>query len=268
MTLTMEVSTDRPQKGVKKTERLCAFFRAFTFNNHIKHRAKHAKPALKSIFVVISQVCEKGSALSEPCPVAVPCLPSPQTLTSLRPSPPPSPLHRRPPPQFSLTPTSAPAVHKKPHAPKRFLCPITREVMTDPVTAADGHTYDRAAILRWFLTRGRTSPLTGLSLLATTLTSNLRLRKEIAHWRAEQRQRAAVSDPEPEPLAAAAVAAARRGAWDAAHLPWRTISASDKDWVRDSCRGRGRKLRTRRGVCTGSWSAAPPPPPTCVVCCC
>lgn len=30
-----------------------------------------------------------------------------------------------------------------------FICPITRELITDPVIAADGHTYDRAAIEQW-----------------------------------------------------------------------------------------------------------------------
>ena len=31
-------------------------------------------------------------------------------------------------------------------APRGFLCPITLQVMRDPVIAADGHTYDRSSI--------------------------------------------------------------------------------------------------------------------------
>lgn len=38
-----------------------------------------------------------------------------------------------------------------------FSCPITRELMRDPVIAADGHTYDREAIEMW-LRNHDTSP--------------------------------------------------------------------------------------------------------------
>jgi hypothetical protein len=33
---------------------------------------------------------------------------------------------------------------------RSFVCPITSCVMTDPVTALDGHTYERSAIERWW----------------------------------------------------------------------------------------------------------------------
>jgi len=43
------------------------------------------------------------------------------------------------------------------------LCPITGGVMRDPVVAADGHTYERAALMKWFRTcRRRQCQLTGL----------------------------------------------------------------------------------------------------------
>lgn len=32
-----------------------------------------------------------------------------------------------------------------------FLCPITFELMIDPVIASDGHTYERSAIEKWYL---------------------------------------------------------------------------------------------------------------------
>jgi len=38
-----------------------------------------------------------------------------------------------------------------------FCCPITRSLMSDPVLAGDGHTYDRTAIERW-LRSHKTSP--------------------------------------------------------------------------------------------------------------
>lgn len=42
-------------------------------------------------------------------------------------------------------------------------CPITQSFMSDPVTTADGHTYERSAIDQW-LRRRRTSPLTNENL--------------------------------------------------------------------------------------------------------
>nr|XP_058954855.1 WD repeat, SAM and U-box domain-containing protein 1-like isoform X1 [Pocillopora verrucosa] len=56
--------------------------------------------------------------------------------------------------------------------PDEFLCPITREIMTDPVIAADGYTYERASIDEW-LTSGRlTSPMTNAPLKNSSLTPN------------------------------------------------------------------------------------------------
>ncbi|CAE8616269.1 unnamed protein product [Polarella glacialis] len=52
-----------------------------------------------------------------------------------------------------------------------FLCPITHDVMTDPVVSADGYTYERSAISRWFET-SRKSPVTGQSLPHTDLVAN------------------------------------------------------------------------------------------------
>ena len=39
------------------------------------------------------------------------------------------------------------------NAPADFFCPISLELMRDPVMAYDGHSYERAAIERWFATR-------------------------------------------------------------------------------------------------------------------
>ncbi|CAK9216997.1 unnamed protein product [Sphagnum troendelagicum] len=48
----------------------------------------------------------------------------------------------------------------QPHFPAEFIDCITQEVMQDPVITADGHTYERSAILRWLQTHD-TSPITG-----------------------------------------------------------------------------------------------------------
>eukprot|EP01047_Picozoa_sp_COSAG01_P075499 COSAG01_NODE_12955_length_1657_cov_2.930680_2_plen_162_part_00 len=47
--------------------------------------------------------------------------------------------------------------------PDSFNCPITKSIMRDPVTTADGHSYEREAIQEW-LQRNDTSPLTGAPL--------------------------------------------------------------------------------------------------------
>lgn len=50
--------------------------------------------------------------------------------------------------------------------PASFLCPISQELMCDPVVCTDGHSYDRTNISRWLRTNG-TSPKTGLRLIRT-----------------------------------------------------------------------------------------------------
>jgi len=55
--------------------------------------------------------------------------------------------------------------------PNEFLCPITHELMIDPVCASDGYTYERKAIEEW-LTKKQTSPILNLSIKDTPLYSN------------------------------------------------------------------------------------------------
>ena len=66
--------------------------------------------------------------------------------------------------------------------PDAFLDPVFGEIMVDPVITCDGHTFERAAVERWFQTRP-SNPLTGADLTSTTLTPNITLRKAIADWR-------------------------------------------------------------------------------------
>eukprot|EP00727_Mastigamoeba_balamuthi_P004697 m51a1_g14225 putative u-box domain-containing protein 54 (368) ;mRNA; f:195413-196583 len=65
-----------------------------------------------------------------------------------------------------------------------FLCPITLEVMQDPVVAADGFTYEREAIATWIRTGRRTSPCTNLPLEHTDLVPNHALAAIIRDWAA------------------------------------------------------------------------------------
>ncbi|XP_061669915.1 WD repeat, SAM and U-box domain-containing protein 1 isoform X2 [Syngnathoides biaculeatus] len=67
--------------------------------------------------------------------------------------------------------------------PDEFLCPITRELMREPVLAADGYSYEKEAIVMWISTKNRSSPMTNLPLLTTLLTPNHTLKMAIARWR-------------------------------------------------------------------------------------
>lgn len=65
--------------------------------------------------------------------------------------------------------------------PPSFLCPIGKEIMRDPVTTVDGHSYERASIERW-LARNSTSPATGTELHSKTLAPNHALRNSMEEW--------------------------------------------------------------------------------------
>uniref|UniRef100_A0A4W4EXZ9 WD repeat, SAM and U-box domain-containing protein 1 n=2 Tax=Electrophorus electricus TaxID=8005 RepID=A0A4W4EXZ9_ELEEL len=66
--------------------------------------------------------------------------------------------------------------------PDEYLCPITHEVMKDPVIAADGYSYEREAIESWIGTKSRSSPMTNLPLQTTLLTPNRTLKMAIFRW--------------------------------------------------------------------------------------
>ena len=65
--------------------------------------------------------------------------------------------------------------------PAEFLCPITQEIMVDPVVGIDGHTYERAAIVKW-LALHATSPQTRQPMAASCLAPNWALKHMIADY--------------------------------------------------------------------------------------
>ena len=67
------------------------------------------------------------------------------------------------------------------NTPPEFLCPITLEVMRDPVLCDDGHSYERATILRWLATNP-TSPTTRAPMSVTTVRPNDALKSAIDRW--------------------------------------------------------------------------------------
>ena len=71
-------------------------------------------------------------------------------------------------------------------------CPITGFPMVEPVVAADGHTYERAAIARWLKTSDK-SPMTGSILLHKELVPNYGLMSSVQEAAARERQAAAAA---------------------------------------------------------------------------
>ena len=69
----------------------------------------------------------------------------------------------------ALEPAPAPDVNEPPN---HILCPITMDVISDPVVAEDGHTYERRAIKTWFKQGNQTSPITRAPLDSTKLIPN------------------------------------------------------------------------------------------------
>ncbi|KAF3957450.1 hypothetical protein ACB098_07G100400 [Castanea mollissima] len=66
--------------------------------------------------------------------------------------------------------------------PYHFRCPISLELMCDPVTVSTGQTYDRASIESWVATGNTTCPVTRAPLTDFTLIPNHTLRRLIQDW--------------------------------------------------------------------------------------
>ncbi|XP_074307885.1 U-box domain-containing protein 9-like [Silene latifolia] len=66
--------------------------------------------------------------------------------------------------------------------PDEFRCPISREIMKDPVVLATGQTYDRPFIYKWLKDGHRTCPQTQQVLSHTVLTPNHLVQELIAQW--------------------------------------------------------------------------------------
>lgn len=62
--------------------------------------------------------------------------------------------------------------------PEQFKCPISMEIMTDPVICSDGITYERESILKW-TERHTTSPMTRQQINKDMLFPNIALKQLI-----------------------------------------------------------------------------------------
>ncbi|KAJ8753508.1 hypothetical protein K2173_022749 [Erythroxylum novogranatense] len=66
--------------------------------------------------------------------------------------------------------------------PKDFHCPISLELMTDPVTISTGQTYDRSSIQKWLKAGNTICPKTGERLSGAEMVPNISLRKLIQQF--------------------------------------------------------------------------------------
>ncbi|XP_039144937.1 protein spotted leaf 11-like [Dioscorea cayenensis subsp. rotundata] len=80
------------------------------------------------------------------------------------------------------TTTDDDAKHLAPVIPDDFRCPISLELMEDPVIVASGQTYERRCIKKWLEGGHDTCPKTQLKLPNMSLTTNYVLRSLISQW--------------------------------------------------------------------------------------
>lgn len=87
--------------------------------------------------------------------------------------------------QGMMKATSAPAMARTDGSylvPASFRCPLTEEVMLDPVRAADGFVYERSAIEQWLQLGRKRSPMTNEALAHPYLIPQQEQRSSIEAW--------------------------------------------------------------------------------------
>ncbi|CAH8385983.1 unnamed protein product [Eruca vesicaria subsp. sativa] len=83
-----------------------------------------------------------------------------------------------------LTPaiTSSSSEEEEIVIPSQFQCPISYDLMKDPVIIASGITYDRENIEKWFESGNKTCPVTNTVLTTLEQTPNHAIRRMIQEW--------------------------------------------------------------------------------------
>jgi hypothetical protein len=72
--------------------------------------------------------------------------------------------------------------------PEEFICPISLEIMKDPVICEDGNSYERTHIIEW-LKHSKTSPLTREPLVSDRIMPNESLKNAINVWLKKQKNK-------------------------------------------------------------------------------
>lgn len=69
--------------------------------------------------------------------------------------------------------------------PEDFICPITHEIMRDPIVNKEGRVFERAAICDWIRASNGTCPLTRKPIKISEFVSYRMLQLKIELWRQE-----------------------------------------------------------------------------------
>ena len=69
------------------------------------------------------------------------------------------------------------------HIPDHFICPLTLEIMNDPVITREGQNFERQAIVEWLNQGNTTCPLTRQLLSFSRIIPNPTLRVKIELWK-------------------------------------------------------------------------------------
>lgn len=85
------------------------------------------------------------------------------------------------------SPRTTPPANDDLNIPPDFRCPISLDLMRDPVVVSTGQTYDRTSIIPWMESGHNTCPKTGQNLAHADLIPNRALQNLIATWCREQR---------------------------------------------------------------------------------
>lgn len=75
---------------------------------------------------------------------------------------------------------------KSKEIPEHFICPISMDVMSNPLMSKGGQNYDRQSILQWLRRGNANCPLTRQPLVPSKLVPNNMLKMSIFQWQKEQ----------------------------------------------------------------------------------
>ncbi|MCO5567457.1 hypothetical protein L7F22_021148 [Adiantum nelumboides] len=83
---------------------------------------------------------------------------------------------------LSISERSSPCGVHAWEVPSSFFCPITKDIMREPVMVEQGHTYEKVAILEWFQRGYRNCPDTGKELKTLELIPNVTLQEAMDEY--------------------------------------------------------------------------------------
>ncbi|CAN8241019.1 unnamed protein product [Cochlearia groenlandica] len=117
-----------------------------------------------------------------------------------------------------------------------LLCPISLEIMNDPVVLETGHTYDRSSITKWFDSGNYTCPKTGKILASIDLVDNFSVKQVIHNYckqnKAENGETRKTKTKKKKSMLPESLAAEEAGKLTAEFLSGQLINGGDKEMVK------------------------------------